>query len=387
VRTPRGSVWSAVALTAVLLAGFVGVRLVTHGGPGAFPAAGDRFVDATAPDDLVVNAHSTGYDGQFVYRLGLDPLTRVVTDSGITLDTPAYRAQRVVLPALAWFVDRLPGVPLSLALILVNLVALLVAAGAAALLARDLGRSPWWGCAVGLAPPLVISLARDLTECTALALLLVGLVLWRRGRLGWAAVAFTVAVLARESVLTVLAGMGLWQVYVVARRGDGDRRAVLRGAVLLVPLAGYLGWQAWLAHRWGEWPSAAGGPSPGLPIIAPVASVLDGAGDLLALDRAHVLAHIWVVERLLLLSFVIVVALALRASRLDPDIKTGAAVALLVPLTLDWHADVQFLRASAEAVVLGTLVLLGTEPLRLRRAVLVVPAWAALVGAVYAVSL
>jgi hypothetical protein len=71
---PAVSARSVVVLAVALVVGFVLVRLVLATSIAGFAVAGDRFVDpALTPDRLPVTAESGGYDGQFVYRLALEP--------------------------------------------------------------------------------------------------------------------------------------------------------------------------------------------------------------------------------------------------------------------------------------------------------------------------
>src|SRR4051812_40880738 len=122
------SPWTTVVLSALLVGLFVALRLVSVGEPPAFVAAGDQYVDAAAaPHELVVSRGS-GYDGQFIYRMELDPLPTTQTGHGITFDTPSYRAQRVVTPALAWGAVRVTPFGAAVSLLIVNVLALLVAA-------------------------------------------------------------------------------------------------------------------------------------------------------------------------------------------------------------------------------------------------------------------
>ena len=98
---PTPSPASSIRLTAfaaVAVAAFVGVRsIITHGLSG-FPVAAPP---ATASGTRGLRGYSDGYDGQFVYRLALDPFTHAVTAHGITLDNPAYRQQRIATALLA----------------------------------------------------------------------------------------------------------------------------------------------------------------------------------------------------------------------------------------------------------------------------------------------
>ncbi len=84
---------AAVATGFGAVAAFLTVRLIQSDGPGGFVLAGSPESTTSAPSEL--HHYGTGYDGQFVYRLALDPFTRAVTAHGMTLDLPAYRQQRI----------------------------------------------------------------------------------------------------------------------------------------------------------------------------------------------------------------------------------------------------------------------------------------------------
>ena len=233
-RPARSARWAVVAALA-LIGGFVLLRLVLATSMAGFAVAGDRFVDpALTPDRLPVTSESGGYDGQFVYRLALDPWTHQRTAFGITLDNPAYRQQRIATPVLAWTVGLLPGISTLLALLLVNVAALTVAAVYAVRLARALGRHPLTGLVLALPAGMPISLGRNLTEPVAWAAILAGL--WYARQRSWppVAAALTVAVLARETSLVVVAGLAVAELWrLLSRgdlRGDGPRGGLAGGA-------------------------------------------------------------------------------------------------------------------------------------------------------------
>jgi len=336
-----------------LIASLLGVRLAAAGGPSGLVVAGDAFVGAGRPADLAVVHDGTGYDGQFVYRMTLDPFPDEPTAYGITLDNPPYRAQRVGLPLLANALAR-TGVPPSTALIVVNVLALLAATAAAAALARRYGRHALWGVAVGLSPALVVAFTRDLTEPLATAFLLAGLVALPRHRPA-AAAAFTAAVLTRETTLAFLAGLGLYELYRLSRRQSD---ALKNAATLLVPLAAAVAWQLHLRSVWGELPvssTEAGGL--GAPFVQ-TARALFAHADLTSWStRDAVLENLWLGERLALAAFLVYVATRLRAT---PALGAAYAVSALLATSTAWHRDVAFLRASNEAIVAGLLVLLAT---------------------------
>jgi len=244
ISPPRPAVSSrqVVLVALALVVGFVLVRLVLATSVAGFTVAGDRFVDpALTPDRLPVTQESGGYDGQFVYRLALEPWTQQRTDYGITLDNPAYRQQRIATPALAWAVGLLPGVSTALALLLVNVAALTVAAAFAVRLAVALGRHPVAGLVLAVPAGMPISLGRDLTEPVAWAAVLAGLWYARQQRWPATAAGLTVAVLARETSLVVVAGLAAAQLW---RLLSGDLRGN-RGALawLAVPAVTAVAWQ------------------------------------------------------------------------------------------------------------------------------------------------
>jgi hypothetical protein len=379
---------AAALLTALLLALLLGVRLAAAGGPSGLVVAGDAYVGPGRPADLaVVHERSTGYDGQFVYRLALDPFTRTATAHGITLDNPTYRQQRIGLPLTAWALHDVTRLPLSAALPLVDALALVAAAWAGAVLAQRLGRHALWGVLAGLSPGLVVAVTRDLTEPLATALLLAGLVAWT-GRRPWLAVpAFTAAVLTRETTLAVLAGLGLYEVYWAVRTPE-RAAAARRAALLLVPLAAYGAWQVRLRAVWGETPLHATDGDVGLPFV-------QTAKGLFAHDASWadwrttdaLLAHAWVAERLLLAALIGATFVALRRSAVPNALKAGWLLAALLATSATWGRDVGFLRAANEALVVGVLVLLGARTRAATAALAATAGLSVFVAAVYGTAL
>ena len=78
--------------------------------PMAFVLVGGQF------DNRVQN-NSLGYDGQFVYQIGRDPL-----NGWRYVDVPAYRYQRILYPILARVLSLGNSTVLPWTLILINLV-------------------------------------------------------------------------------------------------------------------------------------------------------------------------------------------------------------------------------------------------------------------------
>jgi len=413
-RIRRRPLLASTVLGAAFVLGFVLVRLAAATSLGGFVVASGDFVDpARTPDRIEVVAETAGYDGQFVYRLAVDPWTAEPAEHGIRLDNPAYRHQRIATPVLAWTVGQLPGVSTALALVLVNATALLVAAWFGGRLAADAGRHPVCGLLLAFPACMPISLGRDLTEPVAWAGVLAGLWCARRGRWAAAGLALTVAVLARETSLVVVVGLAAGAVVRAARSGSRSgsqstprggtpgevaddpgpsgpgvtgtaviagratragtsRRAGTGGWTaspgwLAVPLLMGLGWQAALWQIWGSLPLRSGGAGNlgGLPLLGVFGSVVADLPGFTSTAISNPLVGVVVfAERIAVLALVAYAGLALARGRgmLSPGEPVAWALAVVMALSLRaWSTDVQFLRAANEAVGLSLLVAVGDD--------------------------
>ena len=94
---------ACLLITAVVLVVFIFGRLYqSRFDPSSFVVAGDRYSDPSrVPQSLTVLKDSAGFDGQFYYRLALNPFTSQPTEFGITLDAPPLRHQRILYPLLS----------------------------------------------------------------------------------------------------------------------------------------------------------------------------------------------------------------------------------------------------------------------------------------------
>ena len=169
---------------------------------------------------------SDGYDGQFYYRLALDPANWNKTAFGITMDQ-SYRYTRIGYPVLAWLVSAGQHQLVPIALVVVNLVAVAVMAFLGGMFARDSGRHALWGLAFAAYFGLVISVGRDTAEPLAEACMLGGLLAYRRAessarspRLMYAltAVLFAVGAITRETILFAPAAIAVIRIIAILRR-------------------------------------------------------------------------------------------------------------------------------------------------------------------------
>lgn len=372
----RSRDWACVRVGMVALVGyglFTLLRLALQGfDPSSFVLASEFFCDrAHAPQALTIYPNAAGYDGQFYYRLALNPFTTQETEFGITLDAPAWRQQRILYPLLAHILSF--GDPRATLWVLIglNLAGLGAIAWLGARIARDAGLSPWWGLAFAVYPGFVITLSRDLTEITAAAFLLAGFHALRRERAGWAAAAWSLAVLSRETTLLAPGALAMVELW---RRARGGPRGPM--AAWVAPISVFAVFQCILLVVWEERAIASGRLVLSLPLWGFVESMVrDGAQG-----GAH--AVFWSIQRTLVLAYVVAVTWRTR-SRGDAHVWLAFILYALLGATAGpviWEEDKGFLRALTELYVIG-MFLLMTGPGRLRACF--TAAW----GAVWAVTI
>lgn len=181
---------------------------------------------------VYVHRDNGGYDGLYYAQIALDP---TLQDSELprAMDNFAYRARRILPPALAWIAGF--GQPSSVifAYSVLNLCAWLACAAVVwRLLAVNDARGflAWSG--VMFSAGALASVRLALTDLPALTLLASGLIAIERARLRTAAAWLATAALARETALAALAG--LWT------RPWISRGNLFRTLAVGTPLAGWL---------------------------------------------------------------------------------------------------------------------------------------------------
>jgi len=346
---------SVVLLIAAAYAGYLGLRWHRFGGDWSrFICAGDEFCDPKrVTAGVFVRPRSSGYDGQFYYRLALDPFSRRRSDFGVQLDAPAYRHQRIVYPLLAWLVSAGNPQHVPAALVGLNFVGLLVLAALAAVWARTVGRHALWGLLIALYPGFVATFVRDLTEIVQACFLVGALLCLQRGHPMCAGILLTVAVLARETALGLAGGIGLYMA-VGAIRGRSD--ALRYWPACLLPVGIYLAWQVALRWWWGEWPLSASDGSLGPPFVGFVRFL----NQLEATSGP--LAGVWVAELLFLGLFTVGVPWSWRRASSLPVVRAAWVLYALLATVLTtkiWVDDWAFLRALTEFYVLGAAILIA----------------------------
>lgn len=336
---------------------FILLRLSVHDwDPSYFIGAGKKHSDPSlVPSNLTVS--SRGYDGQYYYRLALNPFTRERTEWGIKLDNPAYRQQRIIYPLIVWMLSLGQPGPVPWLMILVNLVAVSFIGWMGAKYVASLGVQPIWGIVFSFYPGFLLTIARDLTEIVAILFLLSGLFFLRRGKGVYATCAFTLAVLSRETAIPFLFIMMLVNVVRRATR----RRPEESWYIFSIPLITYCIWQLALLQLWGPTlviynSGAARGTGPFL------------SGFIEAFSSAHQMSfmrqQVRLAEIALLIGFALFVLFSIRFSRAYLHEKISFVVYLMLALFLVrevWVEDWAFLRALSELYLFGWIILLSSR--------------------------
>jgi len=322
----------------------------------SFVVAGDRFCDpALVPQGLTVLKNSDGFDGQFYYRLALNPFTSQLTDYGIRFDVPSLRHQRILYPFLTWALSlgRARAVPVIM--VLINFFCLCALGWIGGHYAQTLKQHALWGVFLPLYAGFLLTLSRDLTEILEITLLLGSLLLIRRGRPIVATALLSLAILTKETALLVAVAALL--VYVFNWRKRSDAEAV-RWYFFGVPVVIFVIWQVVLFFNWGVFPiHASGNSNLGIPFVAPVTFLM---GSFL---RTPFQRH-YFIEAIFLIGFTIGILYHLRATTASSlEIVAWllyAAVAVSLSRVV-WTEDWTFLRAVSQFCVLGTIVIIASK--------------------------
>lgn len=349
--------------TAVVYAVYVVVRLgMQQFDATSFVVAGVPWSDPAAmPPNFTVLEDSPGYDGQFYYRLALDPFTTEVTDFGVTLDIPAQRQQRIVYPFIVWALslgnpDRVPAL-----LIAVNYLALCVVALLGAWYVRALKLHTACALLFSLYPGFVLTLSRDCVEIVAVAFLLAGLLASTREKPVSASILLSLAVLTRETALVVPVAIVLEKLF---RAWKGGR---LQNAFpYALPIVVYGVWQLVMLSMWGELSVQANSERVGIPFYGAVQWFMEYA-------RMSTFQHaVCLAEMTLVVVSAVVVVIVYRTSTSPPYMLIACILymALLSTLTGDiWQDEWSFMRAVTEFYVFASIVLV-TSASRIRVPVL-----------------
>lgn len=245
-RTPSGSILARLDYPAVtgLIAflgwfAFVIARWQTwaNGHITLFIMSGVKYSHPALMSPRISHVTKAGYDGQFYYRLALNPFNWHATAYGITMDHN-YRYTRIGYPLVAWILSLGQHRLVPTVLVVINLVCIGIVGWLGGKFARESGRHALWGLLFVAYFGLVISIGRDMSEPLADACMLGGLLAYRHSRYVLAAVLVTYGVITNEPILVLAVAIALTRLYQMYRRrarpGREDLVWVLPGAAYVL---------------------------------------------------------------------------------------------------------------------------------------------------------
>lgn len=361
---------AAVAVVAATCFVLLRLELFAHGNLTRFIDAGRSFVNPSqAPKGLSI-VGGTGYDGEFYYRLALDPANLHRTAFGITFDN-ASRLQRITYSTLAWIVaggGHRTLVPITL--VVVNILGFGALGWLGGMIARDSKRRAVYGLFIAGYFGFLFSLGRDLTEISAATFLLAGIVALRRERPVLAGFLLAAAALSRETALAFAVAVGLVCVLEIIRR---RRRPGRRDAAWLIPGLVFFVWQIVGWSVYGVDPLRAdAGDNLTLPFSAMIPAIFH---FLWTLPNPH--SAIWLGELVVLAAIAVFAALSLRSAKVRAWEKVAWVLAILVVISLApgiWRGEADF-RGFEDVYVLSSVVLVGSRRNLMIPAILVGVAW------------
>lgn len=208
----RRAAWFTLGPLAVAAVGYlmlVGAYLLAAGGNFTF------FVHANAESRVAqafggaaggLYLHPGVHDGISYYAIARDPFD--LARLGKILDSPGYRYRRIIYPLLTHLLSFGRSALVPVMLLVVNLAAALAGGYCLQRLTAANGLHPAWTLLYYFHPGIILSLLYDLPTSLALLFVILGLMAYRRGRFGAAALAVTLAVLTWEWVaLPVVVGL------------------------------------------------------------------------------------------------------------------------------------------------------------------------------------
>jgi hypothetical protein len=335
----------------------------SRGNVASWILVGQKFAGPGLAHGIALRG-GTGYDGQFYYRLAMNPADLSSTGYGITFDVP-YRLIRIGYPALVWLASLGHGSLVPMMLVAVNVAAMAAMGLFGAMLARDGGYHALCGLLVPMYFGLVTSIARDTAEPVACAFLLAGLVAIRRGRPVLAGIMLAGGVLTRETVLVAVAAIAVVRCAGLIRarqRADLDRARPGRADLAwLLPAIAFPAWEVVCRIATGNVPLLTDGDqNAGTPFVAAFDAVRHNVAQLSWTGFSYI--DDWVLEFAVLVIVAMMALCCLRRSR-APLHERVALVAYLVEICVvtpsTWNSVNADLRSFVEVYLMAIIVLLG----------------------------
>jgi hypothetical protein len=356
----------SIALLAALAFVLARWQMWAKGDITRFILVGRHFATLSQLPPGIAVAPTYGYDGQFYYRLALNPVNFSHIAYGIRVDQP-YRYMRIGYPWLTWLVSFGQHILVPVMLVVINILAVGALGYLGGMFARQGGQHALAGLLLPAYFGLLTSLSRDTAEPLAAACLLGGLLAIRARRPVLAGLLLAYGALTRESVMVAVAAVAIVHFIGVIRR----RRSVRPGRDDLawaLPTVAFVVWQVVVKVAVGRFPLLVDADgNTGSAFLTPLQAVEHN----LAYANLHHFEQydLWFTE-LAILGLLTVAALLSWRSTNAPEHERLALVLYMIEICVvspsTWYSLDADLRSFIEVYLLAAIILLGTPRHRLR---------------------
>lgn len=314
--------------------------------------AGDHYVKSSELKRVIyVNSNSFGYDGQFYYRLALDPLTNKETEDGITLDKPAYRQKRLIYPLISRLVSFKPSY-IPYALVIINLLGIAYLSYLSCKLVIIFKRKLIYSLIIPFYPGFIFTLYRDLTEIIAISLLFTGIIALNNKKNKLAVLFFVLSSFTKETTLII--PIGILLAYLFFNKKANKNWLIIS----LVPIITYVIWHFVINYLW---------KNNGIDSLRTNLTIpLNGFFQLLKnlLFNPSNIIIVYIIEILFLLFFIYNVFVVLKNSKVLLYIKTAWIAVIMLVAVLNYNVfeeDIAFMRSCAELYLIGCFILIKSN--------------------------
>ncbi len=357
-----------VALVAVACYGiFLAIRVVVagKGNVASLIILGHSYVNSPLlPIKHLPQIPGAGYDGQFYFRLALDPFDLKRSALGITFDTP-YRPSRIGYPILVFLLAGTDKGLVPASMVYTNILAIGATALVGSYLAANSKISPWWGLLLAGYFGFTYSVGRDLTEVSGTAFVLAGLLFIRKEKWLLGTAAFCYAVITRETATLVVFGIGLYWLwchrYVLSPRNKMVQ-SPFPSYIWIAPAFTYIGWGivTYLnVHQVGIRSDLAAN------LYFPLASPIEALASRLS-NLNNTASILWLGQAAVWATTQALAAVQYRHSTAKPWEKITWIVTAVISLSLSseiW-GNTNYLRSVSLAWVMAIIILWDSRPTR-----------------------
>lgn len=344
----------ASVLICLCLYGLFTILFMEKNGKDAsyFIHAGDTFVNErllTDPISVLPNSH--GYDGQFYYRLTLNPFTNKRVAEGIMLDNPHYRQQRIMYPLLTSFVafntKYIPEIMIGINLLFLGIITFY-----GSKIAVNFNKHTLWGIIFVLWPGFFFTISRNLTEIVAGGFLIAGIYYFLKKKHIISTLLFSFAVLTKETALIVPVSIVITSVGYYIK----DKKSI--NILYTLPFFIYGFWQLWLNWNWtNNWSIEIGNN-----IGFPFKGIIEFIKHIPFLP--NILRITSIIELVYFIILIVSIAFVLPKSKKIGFAITAWIIYVLLTINLTytvWVEDIAFMRATTELFTLGMIILLNAK--------------------------